>query len=165
MKKTINLLRNVMITMFSKQTILLMLGILLGTFLVLYLSWTSSPKIGGLKFIPSWISTWVDSYTFMTIRTAIPLMGLGVFTGLFLNYQKRRKTWWLISWILITILVLLAELGQLYRPLRSFDWLDVIWGVLGSGLGLSLIYILSFIKAKYFIKNRPSLNSYKNFKY
>ncbi|QMU27437.1 hypothetical protein [Adhaeribacter radiodurans] len=36
----------------------------------------------------------------------------------------------------LTIFVLIAEAGQLFIPYRSFDWLDVIWGSMGSLFGL-----------------------------
>lgn len=134
-------------------TLLIWTVILLGMLAVLYLSWVSSPKIGGIRFMPSWLADWVDTYELMDIRTAIPLIVLGILVGLYLNYQKREVFWWIFGWIMLSLLVVLAELGQYFRPMRSFDWIDIAWGSAGSGLGLFVIFVgATFWNSKKYIK-------------
>lgn len=36
----------------------------------------------------------------------------------------------------LSLFILFAEAGQLLLPRRSFDWMDVFWGIAGSALGL-----------------------------
>ncbi|MBP0903711.1 VanZ family protein [Mariniflexile gromovii] len=117
------------------------MSVIVGAILVLYLSWVSSPIIGEMRFMPPWIKNWVDSYEFMAIRTAVPLVLLGMLLGIYLNYRKQPLVRWIYSWMLLTILVILAELGQYFRPMRSVDFLDMVWGSVGSALGLGFICI------------------------
>ena len=120
--------------------------------IVLYLSWVSSPKIGQMRYMPTWVATWVDSYTFMAIRTAIPLVLLGILAGIYLHFWKRPIFWWAVAWILLSILIVLAELGQYFRPMRAFDWRDIAWGSAGAALGLGILYtsglLWNLIKSK-----------------
>tara|TARA_R110000868_G_scaffold268949_2_gene528228 strand:- start:957 stop:1406 length:450 start_codon:yes stop_codon:yes gene_type:complete len=136
---------------YSKRLSFLMLSIIIGALLVLYLSWVSSPKIGEIRFIPSWMASWVDTYEFFTIRTAIPFIILGMLSGWYLNYLKREVLSWFFVWLMLSLLVILAELGQYFRPMRSFDWKDIAWGSIGAALGLSLLYAGSLFWG-YFLK-------------
>ena len=116
---------------------------------VLYFSWLKSPKIGVSILIPNWAVTWVDANENDTIRTAVPFVFLGLLFGIQLIQKKASLKWWLISLLFLTLLVFLAELGQLFLPLRSFDWKDISWGIIGSGIGLLIIYMIKeFIKIK-----------------
>lgn len=119
----------------------------IGMLLVLYLSWVSSPAIGKMVFMPSWISSWVDSYRFGAVRTAVPLVALGVLAGMYLNYEKKTVRWWYAVWILLSLLVLLAELGQHFRPMRRFDIRDIFWGSSGAALGLHIVFFLKEVKS------------------
>ncbi|WP_052825775.1 VanZ family protein [Neotamlana nanhaiensis] len=120
--------------------------LLVGTLAVLYLSWVSSPAIGKMAFMPSWISSWVDSYRFSAFRTSIPLVVLGVLVGVYLNFEKKTILWWYMAWGLLTLLVILAEIGQYFRPLRRFDFRDIFWGSAGAALGLQIIFFLKQVK-------------------
>ncbi len=118
----------------------------IGMLLVLYLSWVSSPAIADMPFMPSWISSWVDSYRFSAIRTAVPLVALGAMAGIYLNYEKKRIRWWYAAWLFLSFLVLLAELGQHFRPMRRFDIRDIFWGSAGAALGLQVVFFLKEVK-------------------
>ena len=113
---------------------------------VLYLSWVSSPAIGKMAFMPSWISSWIDDYRYSAIRTAMPLVALGTLFGVYLSYEKKDVLWWYGSWVLLTALVVLAELGQFLRPMRHFDFRDIFWGLIGSGLGLQVVFMIKEVK-------------------
>lgn len=57
--------------------------LVLGAGLVLYLSWLPMPKMGLVWFIPGGVAHWADENRNDTIRTAVPLVGLG---------------WWAAGW-------------------------------------------------------------------
>jgi len=116
--------------------------IIIGTLLVLYLSWVSSPKIGGNPLVPNWIAMWVDAYYFDAIRTAVPMIFLGGMSGLLIVFNNLNMKWWWLAWGLLSLLVCIAEIGQFLRPLRSFDSMDILWGSVGSALGLLMVYVI-----------------------
>src|SRR5690606_12605114 len=115
--------------------------ILIGTLMVLYLSWVSSPKIGGNILIPNWIAYWVDAYRYNEIRTAVPMVFLGGLSGFVILYNKLdKKTWGIMAWASLTVLISIAEIGQYFRPMRSFDLKDIAWESIGSGFGILITF-------------------------
>ena len=92
--------------------------------------------------VPKWISSWADKRAFENIRTAVPLFFLGGLLGVFLMIKRAYKKRWLGLWLVTVLVVFLAELGQLFMPLRTFDWFDVIWGAVGSGSAMIIMYIV-----------------------
>lgn len=116
--------------------------ILLVVALVLYLSWIPDPKLVKVNFIPNWISRWADEEIFEDIRTGVPLLLLGFFVGLLpIVGPSENISRWFITWLLLTALVILAELGQLFLPKRAFSLADIGWGSGGALLGLTLAAI------------------------
>lgn len=113
---------------------------------ILYLSWVSSPKLGSIGLMPRWLAEWSDASRNDTFRTAIPFVALGMFSGLFFDLKNKSKKWWIISLILNGLIVFLAEVGQLLRPHRVFDFKDIIWGLIGSILGLYIAYLVMVFK-------------------
>jgi glycopeptide antibiotics resistance protein len=100
-----------------------------------------------LWYIPYFIKPWVDIKKLNTIRTGIPLLFLGMIIPLFLKDHITIPRYFLISWMSLTILVIIAEAGQLLLPLRTFDILDIFWGGLGAYAGLVTgRFILTSIK-------------------
>lgn len=127
--------------------IALIICLCLGAVLVLYMSWISSPKIGSSALVPNFIASWADTYRFQTIRTAIPLLVLGLVFGGFLILKKTKIVWWATAWLSLMALVVLAEIGQLWRPYRIFDKGDIKWGWLGASVGIFTMFVLrSLIK-------------------
>ena len=120
--------------------------LVIGMLLVLYLSWVSSPSIGKIAFMPYWVSSWVDSYRFGAIRTGVPLVALGALAGLYINFEKKSILWCYSGWVLLTLLIVLAEVGQCFRPMRSFDIQDIFYGSSGAALGLLIIFFLKELK-------------------
>ena len=114
--------------------------ILIGVLSVLYFSWISSPRLEYNWLVPSRIAKWADSYENMNLRTAVPFFFIGIFTGFLLILNNAILKRWIIIWTLICLLVVLAELGQFFRPHRIFDKGDIKWGVLGATLGLLPLY-------------------------
>lgn len=121
--------------------VILYMLFILGIMSVLYFSWIESPRFSLNNFVPKWIANWADKHANDNIRTAVPFVFLGILTSSFLILRKRFSLW-LISWLMLVVLVIIAELGQLLLPLRSFDLKDVYWGALGAFIPLVLTYIL-----------------------
>ena len=42
--------------------------------LVFFFSWTSSPSLSSLRWLPRWIAHWADKTENMNLRTAIPMI-------------------------------------------------------------------------------------------
>ena len=110
-----------------------------GAGLVLYLSWVPVPKMAQFWFIPPWLASWADENRNDTIRTAVPLVGLGVLVGGWLAVRHRPWRQWLLAWAALSGLVIAAEVGQLFRAERSFDQGDIAWGMVGALAGLGLV--------------------------
>ena len=117
------------------------LAILLLSILVLYYSWLTEPSFSNESYLPQWLITWTDYYG--RIRTAVPFFILGFFGYLF-NKNSFKAFVLLISYSFL--LVLLAEIGQLFLPLRFPDWADVILGTLGGIVGFLIHMIIQKIK-------------------
>lgn len=124
---------------------------IIGVALVFYLSWLPQPKLGLNWFIPKWLATWADAHKNETVRTGVPFILLGIVISIYLLLLKSNWFSWLASWLVLSIVVLLAEIGQLYLPHRSFDWWDVCWGSAGAMFGLvvsfSIVRVGSFLKS------------------
>jgi glycopeptide antibiotics resistance protein len=105
---------------------------LLGVAAVLYFSWLPDPNIGSRGYFPDWLGAWINRNG--NLRTAVPFVALGAL-GEWLVSRRRR------GWVLGTLLalVLVAELGQLALPGRTFDWGDVAWALAGSVAGMALV--------------------------
>ncbi|MEJ7666689.1 MAG: hypothetical protein WKG07_47825 [Hymenobacter sp.] len=88
--------------------------LLLGAGLVLYLSWLPIPKMGLVWFIPSEVAHWADENRNDTIRTAVPLVGLGWLMGGWLALQNRPWRHWLLAFAGLAGLVVLAEVGRAF---------------------------------------------------
>ncbi len=129
----------------SNYVILLL--IIIGVLMVFYFSWVSSPRLGTNILVPEFIANWVDKYEYGKRRTGIPLFFLGVFSGFLLILKKSHVKWWILVCILLFLLVVFAEVGQFFRPSRVFDKGDIKWGVLGSTIGLCIMYgLFMFLK-------------------
>ena len=124
-----------------------------GIALVFYLSWLPQPKLSLTWFIPDWLATWADSGNNATIRTGVPFIFLGIVTGAWLSLKNYAWYIWLAAWFGLMVVVIFAEVGQLFLPHRSFDWWDVAWGVAGAIVGLIIFFttatIVYFIKVLY----------------
>ena len=115
----------------------ILLGI--GTAGVFYLSWLPNPHLALVGLFPNWLGDWVDDQQNENMRTAVPLGLLGILAGYWLASSHRGWLNWLITWVALVGVVLLAELGQLRLPDRHFDWGDIGWGAVGALVGLGLI--------------------------
>ena len=122
--------------------------IVAGVSSIFLLSWLPSPRLALYGYLPDWLTRWTDADENVNIRTAVPFLFLGWFTGVWL--ARRRYAWFgfVAVWIALVLVALLAEAGQLLLPLRHFDWGDVGWGAAGSAVGILagcyLFYLFRF---------------------
>jgi hypothetical protein len=107
-----------------------------GVSLVFFLSWIPQPRLELLALLPDWLTRWTDNDANMNLRTAIPFLFLGLVAGIWLISSHRPRQSWVLAWLALVLVVGLAEAGQLFRPLRHFDWADIGWGAVGSATGL-----------------------------
>ncbi|MGE5944969.1 MAG: hypothetical protein ACM31G_11585 [Flavobacteriales bacterium] len=116
--------------------------IVLGILSVLYFSWIESPRLSLNGTLPEVISHWTDKQENENLRTGVPFLLISIIMGALLIVKKKSIKAWVMAFICLVILVFLAELGQLFLPLRRFDWEDIAWGVLASFLGLLGFFII-----------------------
>ncbi len=129
---------------------LLWFFIIMCCLMIVYFSWISSPRLAWNAYVPNWIAHWADKQENDNFRTAIPFVFLGFTSGILILFNKANHSWWLRSWFIQALLVVMVELGQLFRPLRSFDVMDILWGMVGSGLSLLLVYGFSKLLKKHY---------------
>ena len=126
--------------------------IALGVGMVLYLSWQPQPSMTTDWFIPRWLAAWADENGNDTIRTGVPLVALGLLTGVQLAWQRQPWRQWAWAWLGLSGMVVVAEIGQLFLVNRSFDVKDAGWGAAGALVGLGTA---AGIKAFYARKLKP----------
>ena len=128
---------------------LITLPLLAGTIIIFILSWLPDPVLGKYGFLPGWLAHWTDAGANDNLRTAVPFLFLGFFTGGWLLLTKKEWRWWLIALVGLVSIAFIAEAGQLTLPRRNFDWGDVAWGTMGtlSGLGVAAVsyHVIRFV--------------------
>ncbi|WP_460670832.1 VanZ family protein [Larkinella ripae] len=117
----------------------------LGVALVFYLSWIPDPRMDKVWFVPHWLARWTDRRANGDLRTAIPFLFLGGTTGLWLSSTNARPGRWLLAFIGLTAIAILAEAGQLLLPRRYFNWRDILWGGAGAFAGLTFAYLIRLL--------------------
>jgi glycopeptide antibiotics resistance protein len=123
------------------RLIILYILLITGVLLTLYLSWIPQPDLSKLWYMPVWLGRWSNAHD--TLRTAVPFIYLGLFSGALLYLKKRPFRWWFYSWLGFVALVSIAEFGQVFLPHRVFDWRDIVWGTLGAIIGLVTAFLIS----------------------
>ncbi len=119
-----------------------------GLFLILfcsvfYYSWLPNPSFNTENYMPDWLVAFTNEY--INFRTAVPLIFLGI-VGTFFFFNRPLVYKHYIAFILLLSLsIMLAELGQLLIPDRHFDWMDIFWGNIGLLTGCFLGLFLKFV--------------------
>ncbi|MFC5412017.1 hypothetical protein ACFPMF_22020 [Larkinella bovis] len=127
--------------------------IVLGIALVFYLSWIPSPYMQFVWFLPDWVARWADVRKNGDLRTAVPFVFLGFCSGMMLSRAQAPWFWWLATGFGLTMVAVIAEVGQLALPYRYFSWADIQWGAAGSVLGLAGAVLVVFIGRRLRIGN------------
>ena len=100
--------------------------------IIFIFSWLQNPDFKNIYFIPTWLNNWSNDYG--RLRTAIPFIPLGFILN---TYQKNRI--FSINGLLISLfVVVISECGQFFLPARNSDIYDVLFGLLGSILGMGI---------------------------
>ncbi len=120
--------------------------ILIVVLAILYYSWIPSPSLASENYLPLWLRKWSNIY--FNLRTAVPFVGLGflleVWTLIAPKKRSRKKINPRIVNILIAVTtVSVAETGQFFIPSRHPDNMDLLFGIMGSVLG---IFLFDFTK-------------------
>lgn len=117
----------------------------LGIGIVFYLSWLPQPRLSAHWFMPGWLGKWTDASGNENLRTAVPFLFLGGFSGLWLVVKNKPFRNWVIAFALLLLVATIAELGQLLLPQRTCDVGDILWGAAGSFAGLSFVELVTFL--------------------
>jgi len=119
---------------------------------IFYFSWINSPRLRLSGLLPEFVTSWTDTTENETLRTGVPFLFLSILVGVKLVLNKSDIRYWVLSFLGLTAIVCIAELGQLFLPLRISDLKDVFWGSAGSFFGLVCVYLIlrvfQFIKQK-----------------
>jgi len=135
---------------FGKEVYLIAGICAVGILLIFGLSWKADPNLKGLPLIPSWLYNWTDSYGNSRIRTAVPFVFLSLLIGAWFWIRNVPAYYFVVAWGVLTAVVVLAELGQYFIPMRDVDLKDMFWGSAGSFFGLGTMYLVK--RAARFIK-------------
>ena len=117
---------------------------------VFYFSWLPNPDLGTETYLPSWLREWSNYY--YNLRTAVPFIAIGFLLEMATRikdpitpFRKIRPLF--IQNISISVAVVcIAEGGQFLIQNRNPDSMDVLFGILGSGIGSLGYYILGLLK-------------------
>jgi len=110
--------------------------------IVLFFSWLKNPNFDQIAVIPSWLNNWSNLHG--RIRTAVPFIPL----GFILNTYRKKWKLSISGLLLCLIVVVIAELGQYLIPTRYPDIFDVLFGILGALLGMSIHLIINLRETK-----------------
>lgn len=121
----------------SKKIVLYLLLLVIG--IVFYFSWLSDPSFKNENYLPLWLLNW--SNTYYNLRTAVPFLAVGFLLEAYTqhfgsNEENDIKNLNFIQNIgIATIIVCIAEAGQLLIQKRNPDLVDVFFGISGSFVG------------------------------
>lgn len=119
--------------------LLIYIGIVFLVFIVLLFSWLPSPSFKNLEFLPEWLIVWTDIHGW--VRTAVPFVPLSVLVFALLGKHVRNK--WI--YLCLFLLAFLAELVQIFLPMRVFDWMDIVWACVGILTGRVLLILVNLL--------------------
>jgi hypothetical protein len=131
----------IVLSKMQKVTFTILFTIGIGT--LIYFSWISVPDLSKESYIPDWLGSWSNKHP--AFRTAVPLFFTGIIAGIWLIKTSRPINYWLYTWIVLVIFLVVAECGQLFLPKRIFDWMDILWGICGSFTALLIAYLIQII--------------------
>lgn len=107
-----------------------------GCVAVLYYSWLPNPNIGSASYFPRQVGVWINKYG--NLRTAIPFIFIAIIVEIsIVKIDQAIRTRAIVTMFLL-LLVLLAEIGQIFIADRHFDPADIIWAFVGTVAGLTM---------------------------
>jgi glycopeptide antibiotics resistance protein len=116
---------------------------------VFYFSWLPSPDMGTEGYLPSWLLDWSNYY--YNLRTAVPFVAIGFLLEMTSRIKnptaalKKKPRLFIKNISISAAVVCFAEGGQFLIQNRSPDFMDVLFGILGSGIGSLGYYVLQLL--------------------
>ena len=120
---------------YFNMRILLILALSFCVLCVFYFSWLPNPSFVNQSYLPRWLVYWADVY--VQLRTAVPFLAIGFILQILCN---PRGFFTLKGFVFSFLVVLIAEGGQFLLPYRHPDVMDIVFGVLGTLLGMFFYY-------------------------
>jgi peptidoglycan/LPS O-acetylase OafA/YrhL len=127
-------------------------GLVAASGILILLSWLPNPILNKLGWLPDGVGTWADHPDNENIRTAVPMLIWGFLAGMILFLKRAEMRWWILSGLTGTVLVAIAELGQIWIPNRHPDFGDIFWGCVGLNTGLLFVKVFIWPGYKSFTK-------------
>lgn len=90
--------------------------------------------------MPKWLVTWTDKHGIL--RTAIPFIPLSFVSYVFLRGYISQK----YIAIILFLIILIAETGQLFTKFRVFDIMDILLAGVGITIGWILYKIILLLR-------------------
>lgn len=123
---------------------------------IFYYSWLPNPSLASENYLPLWLRNWSNIY--FNLRTAVPFVGLGllleIWTLIATNKTSRSKrSSRVINITIAAFTVSIAEAGQFFIANRHPDCMDLLFGIVGSFLGICMFDFTKFIYKIASIKN------------
>ena len=122
-------------------TILCFFILLFIAFFFVYFSWIPTSSMSSSSLLPTWLANWLDLESMMNIRTAIPMVGWGLISCIYLKLNRSFIYTVFLSFLSAFILLSIAEVGQYFIPTRHADPSDIAWGLIGNSVGIFIYYI------------------------
>lgn len=125
---------------------------------VFYFSWLPDPNLGTETYLPKWLLNW--SNTNYNLRTAVPFFILGFLLAMrssqkiYIGKINSSLRLFIQNTALSAAVVCIAEGGQFLNHNRNPDFMDIFFGILGSGIGS-----LGYYMIKYLIKTKDKANA------
>lgn len=117
---------------------------------VFYFSWLPNPDLGTETYLPYWLCDWSNYY--YNLRTAVPFVAIGFLSETASRIKnpitslKKNRPLFIQNISISAAVVCFAEGGQFLIQNRNPDFLDVFFGILGSGIGSLGYYVLQLLK-------------------
>ena len=141
----------------QRRAMIPVLGAFLLVMAIFAASWADDSKMSSLGWIPEDVAEWADRTP--NFRTALPFSLLPFCLCQAMGWLGIRMKHAIVASYSVSGLVLIAaEMGQIFIPSRTADWCDVGWGMagvtVGTALGLIFFTIIGKIQKKTFVHQK-----------
>jgi glycopeptide antibiotics resistance protein len=114
-----------------------------------YFSWLPSPDLETETYLPSWLWDWSNYY--YNLRTAVPFVALGFLLEMASRIKdpispfSKSRPLFIQNISISAVVVCIAEGGQFLIQNRIPHFMDIFFGILGSGIGSLGFYVLQLL--------------------
>lgn len=125
--------------------------------IIFYFSWLPNPDFGTENYLPLWLRNWSNCY--YNLRTAVPFVAVGYLLEMRIPKNNPRTKIpnrirrFIQNIGIAAAVVCIAEGGQFFITNRHPDFMDVVFGILGSICGVFFHHLFQVINNKFFNKN------------